>query len=263
MIETETSHPDFNHDPDGIQAAVKFRFPKDAEQILPLFDWELVSLFLSFLKDKNQAGGFFSKRDTNEILDRHVLESIFHLYKIHSILGSFNKMKVGDAGTGPGVPGFFFRCLVEKERPKLVLLDSQRRKLSHTENFVKENKISGVEFLFARAEDWKTDWNLGVSRGFVPYPWSAEVLSRCIIKNGYYVPFIGKDEFDAKLEKKILNDSGFEVEKTVFLPELDFLGMRHIKFLKKVGSARQGIPRAWKLLEKESKEFYGKDSIHK
>ncbi|TGL62914.1 RsmG family class I SAM-dependent methyltransferase [Leptospira sarikeiensis] len=262
MTETETSSQEFSHDPEGIQASVKFRFPNDTDRILPLFDWELVSLFLSFLKEKNLEGGFFSKRDTNEILDRHVLESIFHIYKIHSVIGSFNKMKVGDAGTGPGIPGFFFRCLIEKERPKLILLDSQRRKLAHTENFVKENGIQGVDFLFARAEDWKTDWNLGVSRGFVPYPWSAEVLCRCILKEGYYVPFIGKDEFDAKIEKSILTNSGFEVEKTILLSELEFLGMRHIKVLKKVGSARQGIPRAWKLLEKESKEFYGKDRIH-
>ncbi|TGK07171.1 16S rRNA (guanine(527)-N(7))-methyltransferase RsmG [Leptospira semungkisensis] len=262
MKETETNLPIFDHDKDGIQSAVRFRFPKDANSILSLFDWELVSLFLSFLKEKNEAGGFFSKRDTNEILDRHILESVFHIYRIHKEIGSFNKMKVGDAGTGPGIPGFFFRCLIESERPKVVLLDSQRRKLSHTESFAKENGIDGVEFQFSRAEDWKTNWDLGVSRGFVPYPWSAEVLSRCIVKDGYYVPFIGKDEFNAKIERKILSDSGFKVEKTIFLSELEFLGMRHIKFLKKAGSTRQGIPRAWKLLEKESKEFYGKDRIH-
>ncbi|TGK03158.1 16S rRNA (guanine(527)-N(7))-methyltransferase RsmG [Leptospira langatensis] len=262
MKEAEANLPVFNPDKEGIQSAVRFRFPKDVDHILPLFDWELVSLFLSFLKEKNEAGGFFSKRDTNEILDRHILESVYHIYRIHKEIGSFNKMKVGDAGTGPGIPGFFFRCLVGSERPKLVLLDSQRRKLSHTETFVKENGIEGVEFQFARAEDWKTNWDLGVSRGFVPYPWSAEVLSRCIVNGGHYVPFIGKDEFNAKIESKILSDSGFKVEKTIFLPELEFLGMRHIKFLKKVGSARQGIPRAWKLLEKESKEFYGKDRIH-
>ncbi len=263
MSETETSNIEFNHNAEGIQAAVRFRFPKDADVILSLFDWELVSLFLQFLKEKNQEGGFFSKRDTNEILDRHVLESIFHIFRIRDRLGSFNKKKVGDAGTGPGIPGFFFRCLVENERPRLILLDSQKRKLAHTQEFVKEKGITGVEFQFARAEDWKSDWNLGISRGFVPYPWSAEVLCRCIIKEGYYVPFIGRDDFDAKIEKGILASSGFTVEKTVFLPELEFLGMRHIKFLKKSQSPRQGIPRAWKLLEKESKEFYGKDRIHK
>ncbi|PJZ66885.1 16S rRNA (guanine(527)-N(7))-methyltransferase RsmG [Leptospira wolffii] len=262
MSELETSLPEFSHDSNGIQAAVRFRFPEKAEEILSLFDWELVSLFLGFLKEKNQAGGFFSKRDTGEILDRHVLESIFHIYVIRKELGSLNNKKVGDAGTGPGIPGFFFRCLVEKERPLVVLLDSQRRKLAHTEEFVKENGIAGVEFRFERAEDWKSDWNLGVSRGFVPYPWSAEVLCRCIIKGGYYVPFIGRDEFNAKIEKSILEQSGFILEKTLLLSELAFLGMRHIKFLKKAHSPRQGIPRAWKLLEKESKEFYGKDRIH-
>ncbi|EMG20408.1 hypothetical protein LEP1GSC150_5072 [Leptospira interrogans serovar Copenhageni str. LT2050] len=35
-----------------------------------------------FLKEKNEAGGFFSKRDSEEILDRHVLESIYHVYRI-------------------------------------------------------------------------------------------------------------------------------------------------------------------------------------
>ncbi|WP_207761428.1 RsmG family class I SAM-dependent methyltransferase [Leptospira perolatii] len=244
-----------------MQSAVKYRFPEEAEQILPLFNWELVSAFLEFLVEKNEEGGFFSKRDTEEILDRHVLESIYHIYYIRKELGTLKNRKVGDAGTGPGIPGFFFRCLIDDEIPNLVLLDSQRRKLSLTENFISQNRISNVEVKYERAEEGKSDWDLGVSRGFIPYPWSAEAICRWIKLNGIYVPFIGKDEFNKKYEDKILGSSGFQVMKTIQLHSLEFLGMRHIKFLKKVSSPRQGIPRSWKVLGKESKEYHGKDRI--
>ncbi|WP_246028150.1 RsmG family class I SAM-dependent methyltransferase [Leptospira fletcheri] len=251
----------FSHDASGICSAIRYRFPSESGEILDLFDWDLVARFIAFLEEKNEIGGFFSKRDADEILDRHVLESVYHIYAIRKELGSLNKMKVGDAGTGPGLPGFFFRCLIQKERPVLVLLDSQRRKLALTENFLKEQNIDGVECVFARAEEGKSDWDLAVSRGFIPFPWSAEVLSKWVKKSGTYVPFLGKDEFDKNLIKRILEPTGFQLTKTIELPSLRFLGMRHIKFLKKVESTRQGIPRAWKILVKESKVEHGKDRI--
>ncbi|EQA45555.1 rRNA small subunit methyltransferase G [Leptospira broomii serovar Hurstbridge str. 5399] len=261
MTESDKHPAKFTHDSLGIQASVRFRFPEESDSILKLFDWDLIAAFLSFLENKNEEGGFFSKRDTEEILDRHVLESIYHIYSIREELGSLNNWKVGDAGTGPGIPGFFFRCLIPSERPKVILLDSQKRKLSLTDDFIQTNRINGVKCVYVRAEEGRGDWDLAVSRGFIPFPWSAEVLCRWVKQGGIYVPFIGKDEFDINLIKAVLEPTGFRLLKTLSLPSLEFLGMRHIKFLKKVLSPRQGIPRAWKVLAKESKLEHGKDRI--
>ncbi|EMO85177.1 RsmG family class I SAM-dependent methyltransferase [Leptospira santarosai] len=244
---------------DSILKRLKERFPKEADEIIYFFDWDLVYKFALFLKEKNEAGGFFSKRDSEEILDRHVLESVYHVYRITKKIGSWKQMQLGDAGTGPGIPGFFFRCL--KEHPVVVLIDSQKRKLSHTENFVRSNRIQSVKFQFIRAEESKLSLNYVVSRGFIPYPYSAEAVCNLLKVGGTYVPFLAKHDIDTKLEEKILSYSGFSLESSENLSSLEFLGMRHIKFLKKVSSPRHGYPRAWKDISKESKSGNGKDRI--
>lgn len=244
---------------ESITERLRERFPKEADEIIYFFNWELIRKFADFLKEKNEAGGFFSKRDSEEILDRHVLESIYHVYRITKKVGSWKGIQLGDAGTGPGIPGFFFRCL--KEHPVVVLIDSQKRKLSHTEEFVRANRIHDVKFQFIRTEESKLSLNYVVSRGFIPYPYSTEAVCNLIKVGGTYVPFLGKHDIDAKLEEKVLSYSGFSLEFSEDLPSLEFLGMRHIKFLKKVSSPRHGYPRAWKDISKESKGGNGKDRI--
>ncbi|EKR73215.1 rRNA small subunit methyltransferase G [Leptospira noguchii str. 2006001870] len=242
-----------------ITERLKERFPKEADEIFSFFNWELVCRFALFLREKNEAGGFFSKRDSEEILDRHVLESIYHVYRITKKVDSWKGIQLGDAGTGPGIPGFFFRCL--KEHPIVVLIDSQKRKLSYTETFVRVNQIVGVKFQFIRAEESKSSLNYVTSRGFIPYPYSVEAVCNLIKIGGTYVPFLGKHDIDPKLEEKVLSYSGFSLEFSEDLTSLEFLGMRHIKFLKKVSSPRHGYPRAWKDISKESKGANGKDRI--
>ncbi|MBW0433130.1 RsmG family class I SAM-dependent methyltransferase [Leptospira yasudae] len=244
---------------ESIQERLKERFPKEADEIIYLFDWKLVLKFALFLREKNEAGGFFSKRDSEEILDRHVLESIYHVFAITKKVGSWKGIQLGDAGTGPGIPGFFFRCL--NDHPVVVLIDSQKRKLSHTETFVRSNQITDVKFQYIRTEESKLSLNYVVSRGFIPYPYSVEAVCNLIKVGGTYVPFLGKHDIDAMLEEKVLSYSGFSLEFSEELPSLDFLGMRHIKFLKKVSSPRHGYPRAWKDISKESKGGNGKDRI--
>ncbi|EMY77475.1 rRNA small subunit methyltransferase G [Leptospira weilii serovar Ranarum str. ICFT] len=245
---------------ESITERLKERFLKEADEILSIFDWELILEFTLFLREKNEAGGFFSKRDSEEILDRHVLESIYHVYKITEKIGSWKGAQLGDAGTGPGIPGFFFRCL--NDHPVVVLIDSQKRKLSHTEEFVRLHRITDVKFQFIRTEESKLHLNYVVSRGFIPYPYSVEAICNLLKVGGTYVPFLAKRELDPKLEEKVLSYSGFSLEFSEDLPALDFLGMRHIKFLKKVSSPRHGYPRAWKDISKESKGANGKDRIH-
>lgn len=244
---------------ESIKERLKERFPKEMDEIIYFFDLELICKFTLFLKEKNEVGGFFSKKDSKEILDRHVLESVYHVYRITKKIGSWKGTQLGDAGTGPGIPGFFFRCL--KEHPVVVLIDSQKRKLSHTESFVRSNRITDLKFQFIRTEESKLSLNYVVSRGFIPYPYSVEAVSNLIKIGGTYVPFLGKHDIDTNLEKKVLSYSGFKLEFSEDLVPLEFLGMRHIKFLKKVSSPRHGYPRAWKEISKESKGANGKDRI--
>lgn len=96
---------------ESIKERLKERFPKEMDEIIYFFDLELICKFTLFLKEKNEVGGFFSKKDSKEILDRHVLESVYHVYRITKKIGSWKGTQLGDAGTGPGIPGFFFVVL--------------------------------------------------------------------------------------------------------------------------------------------------------
>ena len=48
-------------------------FPELVNQIEKEFDFEKLEAYFQFLKDYNEIGGFFSKSDSENILDRHII----------------------------------------------------------------------------------------------------------------------------------------------------------------------------------------------
>ncbi|MCE9500270.1 MAG: class I SAM-dependent methyltransferase [Leptospira sp.] len=239
---------------------IENRFPEQFEEIQKIFDFAKISEFHDFLMRENFKGGFFSKSDAGHVMDRHILESLYHVYLIQKLIPVSRETKIADVGTGPGLPGYLFYCL--RIFPKLTLIDSQKRKLQWLEKFHTESSGNrDIRFLYSRAEEIKEKFSIVITRSTIPYPWSAEVMSLMLTSNGYFIPFLGKADYDRELENKILEYSGFEPEKTIYISELNFLGMRHIKLLKKVRNPKYGYPRIWKIVSKEIKEQNGKSSI--
>ncbi|MCK6379947.1 MAG: class I SAM-dependent methyltransferase [Leptospiraceae bacterium] len=234
-------------------------FPEEKNEIETKFDFNKILKFYEFLQKENLRGGFFSKKDTENILERHLIESIYHVYRIVKEVSVSRETKLADVGTGPGLPGFLFYCLLEF--PKVTLIDSQRRKLSLLEKFAKEEKFSEIQFIYSRAEEKVCKkFDIIVTRSVVSYPWSAEVCINLLNENGYFIPFLGK--FIQKKEDEIyLENLGLNFKKVVRLSALGFLGERHLIFLKKTAKIKQGYPRSWKSI-KEEMRHNGEDNLN-
>lgn len=230
-------------------------FPKD-KNLSDRMEWDMIEDYKQFLIEKNPIGGFFSKKDTDHILERHLLESIVFVLSLVDHGYVSRETKIADIGTGPGLPGFLFACL--KESPHLTLLDSAKRKLGLLEDWWIQNSKRysdrKIQFIYARAEECTGGFDLVTMRATIPYPFSIEVICRIVKSNGIFSPFLGKEYAWKKKESQILSETGFILKEEISLTSLAFLGERKIKVLKKKGLTKHGIPRDWKLISKDIKD---------
>jgi 16S rRNA (guanine527-N7)-methyltransferase len=235
---------------------IQQQFPESAEDIIERFDFHLIEAYNQFLISKNLEGGFFSKKDTDLILMRHLVETIYFVYSLVGNGFVSRETKLIDVGTGPGLPGFIFLCLVES--PRVFLLDSAKRKLGLLEEWWKIEKKEfpgkNLQFKYERAEEMKGKYDLAVMRASVPYPFSIEVVTNLVATGGYFCPFLAKEQNWKTKEEQILSATGFVLEGNLELEELSFLGTRQIKVLKKLCPPKHGFPRDWKILSKDIKE---------
>jgi 16S rRNA (guanine527-N7)-methyltransferase len=239
-----------------LESRIAELFPDEKNEIIEIFHLPLIEKYYSFLLDKNEEGGFFSKNDTPLVLDRHIIESIYHVYQIQKLESVSRETTLCDAGSGPGLPGYIFSCM--KNFPRVTLLDSQKRKLAHLENFHKENKLSeSLYFLYQRMEEVKKSFQIVVMRSTIPYPWSIEMCSKIVKVGGTFIPFLGKKNLHLKIENELLDKFGFSIEREIDFPALNFLGERSVKFLKKKNSGRDDSPRQWALIQKEIRKENG------
>ncbi|MBK8398442.1 MAG: class I SAM-dependent methyltransferase [Leptospiraceae bacterium] len=237
---------------DTIQKRLNELFPDLANSIEENFNFEKLESYFQFLKDFNEIGGFFSKSDSENILDRHILESVVHVYKIILSHKVSHETKMVDIGTGPGLPGYIFYSL--KNPPHITLIDSQMRRLGILEKFHKEKYAdTKVKFLYTRVEDVKEKFDIVVMRSTIKYPWSAEMISGLLKLNSCFIPFLGRRNYDLDFEKTMLENLGLKLEKDIDINELEFLGNRHIKVLKKTTDSKKGFPRKWETISKEIK----------
>jgi len=230
----------------------KASFPDSKQEIGQIFSLDMVLQYAEVLHKHNEAGGFFSKRDSSLIWERHLFESMWFVIKLMEQGYVSRETEILDFGTGPGLPGFLFACLLDP--PPITLLDAQRRKLSWIEKEFPQKK--GLHYHYARIEETKKKYPFLVSRATVPYPWCLEVILPAIERDGFYCPFLARDVSFPGEEAK-LEELGFQLQKEIPLPELDFLGKRHIRVLQKTKVEKKGFPRAWKLIQREIQEIHG------
>ena len=178
---------------------IYFLFKEDAKKIEKKFNFDKINFFYDFFHSEKYIN-FFSKRDSENILDRHIIESIYYVYLIDSLYQITEKTTICDCGSGMGLPGIFFFCL--KQEVRLSLLDAKRKKLFILEKEIKNHySCSKIHFLYQRSEECKKEFDLVLSRAFLPYPFCMEVVTNIVKKNGFYIPFLGK--------KKVVESENF------------------------------------------------------
>lgn len=265
-------------------------------QLTACFDEHILDVFLAFLHERNQEGGFFSAADGERILERHLFESLVMVEHLTRLLPITATSSVADVGSGPGLPGFLFCAL--KESPHVTLIDSSRRRLGLVEKHLAGVVEPPPTFLYRRAEEVggvapagrpgkksgrrkvagkrggrraestaddnvepaghndEHTFDLVTARAFVPFPFSVELVCRMVAPGGY-LALATAGLPEAPPNAPQLSELGFEVTAAVPLEELAFLGERHILLLRRVSRPARVYPRMWSVIQSEIRRARG------
>lgn len=218
------------------------------ERLIEIVDWDRLGRFLEFLRNKNEAGGFFSKGDAERILERHLYENVIFMDYVVSRCKVSRETNLADAGSGPGLPGYLFACL--KQPPRITLIDSSRRRLGIVEEHHRtEGSPASVRFEFSRLEEMRTTFSLIVMRALIPFPQCVELVCHLVGKGGFLVLS------GSRFQETDLSRFGFVSRETYVPSELSFLGARTFLLLEKTGKQDSLYPRPWKIIQQEVKEW--------
>lgn len=99
----------------------------------------------------NQRVNMISRKDENNIWDRHILHSLMLLKHVKVP----QRARVLDVGTGGGLPGIPLK--IARPDIKLLMVDSIKKKVSMTSMFAQHTDLKDVSAICARAEDLVND----------------------------------------------------------------------------------------------------------
>ncbi|MGE3164723.1 MAG: RsmG family class I SAM-dependent methyltransferase [Planctomycetota bacterium] len=215
-----------------------------------LFDERRLEWFGDFLSAGNKSGGFFSEADAGRILERHLYECMVLVATLAAGESFSPHHAVADVGSGPGLPGYLFACL--RTPPPVTLIDSSRRRLGLLERAVQRlDPTPKIRFVYDRVEALSNRFDLVTARAFVPYPHVVEVVGGIIRHDGWLALAMAGSEPPEAGDADYLRALGFGDERTVVLPELEFLGERSLRWLRRVGDPAPGYPRRWPRIRRE------------
>jgi len=181
---------------------------------------QLIQL-VQLLNKWNKAYNLTSVRDPQEMLVKHILDSIVvspYLQGEHFI----------DVGTGPGLPGLPLGII--NPTKQFVLLDSLGKRISFIRNAVRELGLTNVEPVLSRVEEYQPEQKFDgvLSRAFASLKDMTDWCHHLPKENGYFYALKGiyhEDEVQ-ELDKK------FEVKDVITLNVPELVGERHLIVLR-------------------------------
>ncbi|MGX2969883.1 16S rRNA (guanine(527)-N(7))-methyltransferase RsmG [Ursidibacter sp. B-7004-1] len=177
--------------------------------------------FVKLLDKWNKAYNLTSVRDPNEMLIKHILDSLVvskHLQGSHFI----------DVGTGPGLPGI--PLAIANPDKQFVLLDSLGKRISFIKNAIRELKLTNVEPVLSRVEEFQEKQFDGVlSRAFASLNDMVDWCYHLPNQNGrfYALKGIYQSEEIEQITRPI------ELLEVIPLQVPELVGERHLIVLKK------------------------------
>ena len=181
---------------------------------------QLIQL-VQLLNKWNKAYNLTSVRDPQEMLVKHILDSIV-------VSPYLQGDRFIDVGTGPGLPGLPLAII--NPTKQFVLLDSLGKRISFIRNAVRELGLTNVEPVLSRVEEYQPEQKFDgvLSRAFASLKDMTDWCHHLPKKDGYFYALKGiyhEDEVQ-ELDKK------FEIKDviTLYVPEL--VGERHLIVLR-------------------------------
>lgn len=132
----------------------------------------LLARYGQLLKEKNQVVNLISRKDEDNILEKHILHSLTLLVPSVSNFVIPQNATVFDIGTGGGLPGIPLKIV----RPdiKITLVDSIGKKITAVQEFINELGLESAQAVACRSEalaikdGYKNNYDVIVSRAVAP-----------------------------------------------------------------------------------------------
>ena len=181
---------------------------------------QLIQL-VQLLNKWNKAYNLTSVRDPQEMLVKHILDSIV-------VSPYLQGDRFIDVGTGPGLPGLPLAII--NPTKQFVLLDSLGKRISFIRNAVRELGLTNVEPVLSRVEEYQPEQKFDgvLSRAFASLKDITDWGHHLPKKDGYFYALKGiyhEDEVQ-ELDKK------FEVKDVITLNVPELVGERHLIVLR-------------------------------
>lgn len=189
-------------------------------QLTDLQKDQLIQL-VQLLNKWNKAYNLTSVRDPQEMLVKHILDSIV-------VSPYLQGDRFIDVGTGPGLPGLPLAII--NPTKQFVLLDSLGKRISFIRNAVRELGLTNVEPVLSRVEEYQPEQKFDgvLSRAFASLKDMTDWSHHLPKQDGYFYALKGiynEDEVQ-ELDKK------FEVKDVITLHVPELIGKRHLIVLR-------------------------------
>ncbi len=134
--------------PYGLEKAIWFRTlcSRHGVQVSDA-QMKLIEEFVRRLLEWNRKVNLISRKDEENVWERHIAGAIAFLYSARLAEGS----SILDLGTGGGLPGIPLAILLPSAR--LTLIDSIRKKIAAVSDIIASMKIQNATAICGRAED--------------------------------------------------------------------------------------------------------------
>lgn len=212
-----------------------------------------LSIYAEYLMEYNSHTNLTAIKDLEGIYLKHFYDSLTIVKSID--LNSINSM--ADIGTGAGFPGMVLKIMYP--HLKVVLIDSNNKKITFLNNLVKKLELVNIECLNVRCEEYALShldsFDLVTARAVANMRILSELCLPLVSIGGYFIPLKGNVEEELVIAKDLITKLNGEIESTesFYLPIEE--STRNILKIKKIARTPNGYPRTYDKMQKELKKL--------
>lgn len=200
--------------------------------------------FYELLLSENEKYNLTAITELNEVYVKHFIDSIL----IQKLDFDYGHKKMIDIGTGAGFPAIPLKIM--NETLQITGLDALNKRIHFIEMAMKALKLSDVELIHGRAEDfgqmpkYRENYDFAVSRAVAELRLLLELVMPFVKVNGYFLAYKSlktKTELDeAQNALKCMKSTLVDIVE--FQLPCDY-GVREIMIIKKIGNIEKKYPR--------------------
>ncbi|KAM7276721.1 hypothetical protein ACFE04_018587 [Oxalis oulophora] len=159
-----------------------------------------VHLYIDALLQWNQKMNLTAVKDHNEVMERHIKDSLAIIPPIHDSYSSHENLSLIDVGSGPGLPGLILAIACPGW--KVTVLESMKKRCAFMEHAVEVTGLSNVQVVRGRAEDlghdllFREKFDVAVARAVAEMRILAEYCLPLVRVGGLFVAAKGHEPQD-------------------------------------------------------------------